>query len=77
MLKSRATKAYCNLDENRSLSRLLGIKSVLIDYVFVAVTKVIEYFSQKFIVNGYLSREKVLLKTKHSQNPISYLGLHL
>jgi len=62
MLKPEATKIYCNVDENESFSRLLGIKCVPIDYVFVAATKVIEYFSKKFILKGNFIRIKSIIK---------------
>lgn len=75
MLKSGATKIYCNVDVNASLSRLLGINPALTMYVFIAVRKVGGYFFKKFILEGNFKREKVLLKTKHSKIPISYLSL--
>lgn len=75
MLKSGATKIHWDVDVNASLPRFININSVLTNYVFVAVTKVRGYFFKKFILEENFTREKVLLKTKHSKSSISYLSL--
>jgi hypothetical protein len=62
MLKSGATKIYCSVDVNGSQSRLLGIEPALTNYVFVAVTKVIRYFSKKFILEGNFIKRKSMIK---------------
>ena len=62
MFKFGATKIYCDVDVNGSQAGLLGINSALTNYVFVAVTKVVEYFSKKFILEGNFIKRKSMIK---------------